>query len=54
MKDLWPVLGILLLVLPVAALFLFGSHEKGCLPLEDESVPVSYPADELQRERVPK
>ena len=36
MRDFLAVTaGLLLLVAPIAAEFLFGNHDKGCLPPED-------------------
>jgi hypothetical protein len=38
------VVGVVLLVAPIAAQFLFGNHEKGCLPQEDhQPEDVTYP-----------
>jgi hypothetical protein len=43
-RDFLYVLGVALLVAPIAAQFLFGNHEKGCLPLEDQQQEeVTYP-----------
>jgi hypothetical protein len=47
----WVVLGAMALLLPLAE---WAASRTGYLPAENENVPVSYPADELQREEVPQ
>jgi hypothetical protein len=47
----WAVLGAMSLLLPLAQ---WAATRAGYLPPENESVPVSYPADELQREEIRK
>ena len=44
MTDFLYVLGVALLTAPIAAVFLFGNHDKGCLPPEDhQPEDVTYP-----------
>jgi hypothetical protein len=45
----WAVLGAMALLLPLAE---WAATRTGYLPAENESVPVSYPADEMQQEDV--
>lgn len=54
MKDLLAAAGMAYLIAtPIAAVFLFRREEKtGWLPPENESAPVTYPADEKQREEM--
>ena len=54
MRDFLYFLGVLVMVAPIAAVFLFGNHRKGCLPAENDSAPVVYPDQDLQREEARK
>jgi hypothetical protein len=45
----WAVLGAMSLLLPLAQ---WAATRTGYLPPENESVPVSYPAEDQQREEM--
>jgi hypothetical protein len=54
-KDVWAILGMALLAIPIAAVFLFGSDEESRYrPSGNDSRPVTYPDEELQREMMPE
>lgn len=53
MKALLVLLGMTILIAPIAARFLFGCDGRPRCPRpEDESVPVVFPGDESQQEEV--
>lgn len=56
MRELLAAIGMAWLIgAPIAAVFLFSREEKtGWLPPENESVPVTYPDEDHQREEVPR
>ena len=55
MSGVAVVAGAVIIVAPIAAVLLFGRDDRPrCVPPEDDSVPVAYPGDELQREEVKK